>query len=155
MKVSVISIHLARPGGYREYRNGPQVIFYSLASGRKGNTMMSLAQIHSESRKAASKAAKQGKRPFIVEAEDLADWKAGHFTPLPFPFIGSFVPKGWEVTAEYFVDSSGFGGPGEPALTIPAFINKLQVGYGYAITEAGQFQVYISEYRKGGTKPSD
>ena len=117
--------------------------------------MMSLSQIHSESRKAAAKAARQGKRPFMVEAEDLSDWKAGKFTTLPFPFLGDFVPKGWEVTAEYFVDSSGFGREDEPALTIRQFINKLQVGHGYAITQAGQFQVYISEYQKGGKPESD
>jgi hypothetical protein len=110
--------------------------------------MMSLESIRSESRKAASKAARTGKRPFIVEAEDLAEWQAGRFSSLPFPFIGSYVPKGWSKIGESFVDASGFGGENEPALTIRQFIAQLTAGHGYAITEAGQFQVYIGEYVK-------
>jgi hypothetical protein len=59
------------------------------------------------------------------------------------------VPWGWELTGEeYFVDSSGFGSPGEPALTFDQFATKCTEGMGYAITEAGQFQVYIAEYRR-------
>ncbi len=103
--------------------------------------MMSLNQIQYESRAAAAKASREGKRPFIVEAEDL---KA--MPPFPFPFIGSYVPNGWEKVEDYFVDSSGFGQPGEPALTIEQFLPRLKMGRGYAVTEAGQFQLYIGEY---------
>ena len=114
--------------------------------------MMSLATIQAESRRAAAKAAQAKKTPFIVKAEDLTAWKATLKTEripkLPFPFIGSYVPKGWEKTGEFFVDASGFGSESEPALTIPQFINQLTAGSGYAITEAGQFQVYIGEYVK-------
>ena len=110
---------------------------------------MSLQQIESESRKAAAKAAKAKKTPFVVEAEDLTAWRAGRFTSLPFPFIGTYEPKGWTKIGESFVDASGFGSEGEPALTINQFINRLTAGHGYAIIEAGQFQVYIGEYVKG------
>ena len=103
--------------------------------------MMSLSQIQYESRAAAAKAAREDKHPFIVEAEDL---KA--IPPFPFPFIGDYVPDGWRKVEDYFVDSSGFGRPGEPALTIEQFVKRLTVGHGYAITEAGQFQLYVGEY---------
>jgi hypothetical protein len=46
------------------------------------------------------------------------------------------------------VDSSGFGEAGEPALTLRQFLGKIKTGCGYAITEAGQFQVYIGEFEK-------
>lgn len=102
---------------------------------------MSLNQIQTESRLAAARAALDDERPFIVEAEDL---KA--MPPFPFPFIGEYIPEGWRKVESYFVDSSGFGQPGEPALTVEQFLPRLKVGRGYAVTEAGQFQIYIGEY---------
>ncbi len=63
------------------------------------------------------------------------------------PYMGDYVPEGWVKTAnEYFVDSSGFGSPGEAALTWNAFVEKCIYGRGYGITQAGQFQVYVQEY---------
>jgi len=106
------------------------------------------------SQEAARKAARLHKVPYIVWPQDLEGWKAGHINSLPFPFLGSYVPKGWKMVNEYFVDLSGFGAPGEPALTLKQFIDKVRVDYGYAITEAGQFQVYIGELEKS-KKPSD
>ncbi|CAK0779636.1 hypothetical protein CCP2SC5_920023 [Azospirillaceae bacterium] len=57
---------------------------------------------------------------------------------------------------EYFVDSSGFGSPGEPAYTIADFTaiisgllrsnHKRQ--YYAAITGSGQFQVYVTLFYK-------
>jgi len=65
------------------------------------------------------------------------------------PFIGDYTPKGWTKTDNlYFVDSSGFGVEGEPALTFEQFIDKIKKGFGYAIVECGQFQVYIQEFKK-------
>lgn len=105
--------------------------------------MMDLATIASESRKAAGRAARAKKQPFIVEQDDLP-WRHKSF---PFPFIGNYTPRGWKKTENlYFVDSSGFGEPGEPALTVSQFAAKLRSGFGYAIIEVGQFQVYIQEY---------
>lgn len=72
------------------------------------------------------------------------------------PFLGDYVPEGWERVPEIeplFVDSSGFGSAGEPALTLAEFSRKLAAfkksgdNYGFAIIEAGQFQVYIAVYR--------
>ena len=48
---------------------------------------------------------------------------------------------------EYFVDSSGWGGDGI-ALEVNQFKKALKIGFGYAITQCGQFQCYIGEYKK-------
>lgn len=106
--------------------------------------MMSPEMIRQMARRAAARAAREGKVPFLLEAEDIADFREG--VRFPFPFLGPYVPKGWKKVQEHFVDSSGFGAPGEPALTASQFIERLVIGRGYAITEAGQFQVYVAEY---------
>jgi len=105
--------------------------------------MLSLEQIEAEAREAVKRAAKKNLTPFIVEKEDL-----DNMPPFPFPFLGDYVPKGWKQTKEYFVDSSGFGKEGEPALSVSQFTDRLIVGRGYAITQMGQFQVYVGEYTK-------
>lgn len=61
---------------------------------------------------------------------------------------------GLNVIDTYFVDSSGFGSPGEPAMTFPAFektVNCLLSIAGKhnhklysALTGVGQFQVYVT-----------
>ena len=72
------------------------------------------------------------------------------------PFLGEYCPAGWTPAPgidDLFVDSSGFCGPGEAALTIDQFTAKLAAfqrsgdNYGFGIYEAGQFQVYIRVYR--------
>lgn len=64
------------------------------------------------------------------------------------PFMGSYSPKGFKITDnKYFVDNSGFGSKSEPALTANQFLNKVKKGLAYGIYEAGQFQVYVQEYR--------
>ena len=111
---------------------------------------MDLQSIEAESRRAAAQACRDHRVPFIVWPADLDAWKtrlAEGFNPqFPFPFLGSYVPKGWKLTTNYFVDSSGFGEAGEPALTIRQFLGKIKTGRGYAITEVGQFQVWIAEF---------
>ena len=66
------------------------------------------------------------------------------------PFLGDRIPRGWKRTnrAPLFVDSSGFGDTSEPALTQDQFFKELTIGMGYAVIEAGQFQVYVAEYTK-------
>lgn len=66
--------------------------------------------------------------------------------------IGEKIPLGYELTNTYFVDSSGFGQEGEIALTLGQFLNKVKAGLYYAIKEAGQFQVYINEFKKANKK---
>src|SRR3972149_10797559 len=104
--------------------------------------MMSLQEINRISQAAAKRAARARKQPFVVEAEDLKDFGCVRGIPM----FGDYIPEGWKLVNTYFVDSSGFGQPGEPALTIDEFTHKLVVGRGYAVLEAGQFQVYMGEY---------
>ncbi len=66
----------------------------------------------------------------------------------PIPDIGDNHPDGWELEEELFVDSSGFGDEGEPALTIDQFTKKIKAGYGYATIEQGQFQVHVGVFKK-------
>ncbi|KKL59091.1 hypothetical protein LCGC14_2218780, partial [marine sediment metagenome] len=75
--------------------------------------------------------------------------------PFRFPNIGSMEPEGFEEVKDLFVDSSGFGGPGEPALTAEEFSEQLlamveesEVTLYAAVTEVGQFQLYVTVYRK-------
>jgi len=64
------------------------------------------------------------------------------------PDLGNYIPEGWRLIQEFFVDKSGFGQPGEMALTASQFISKVREGLGYAITQTGQFQVYIGEFEE-------
>src|SRR4030042_6549218 len=105
--------------------------------------MFSLDQIYAMQREAAEKAAKEHQVPYIVWQEDL-----DNMPPFPFPFLGDYVPKGWKLVETYFVDSSGFGQEGEPALTARQFLAKIKVDFGYALREVGEFQVVVGEYQK-------
>lgn len=117
--------------------------------------MMSPEAIRSMSDEAAARAAREGKRPYVfwddTEALDASK-------PLPLPFIGDYVPHGWERTGEEaFVDISGFGAEDKPAMTHRQFrlwlserirTNMPYSTLGYAITEVGQFQAFVAEYRR-------
>ncbi len=95
------------------------------------------------SRKQAIQAAREKHQPYLFEEEDRDT-----FPPFPFPNIGSYRPKGWKLVNSLFCDSSGMGSVGEPALTCKQLIDRLRVGYGYAIIETGEFQAYIGEFEK-------
>ena len=62
------------------------------------------------------------------------------------PDFGDYRPDDYELVDEYFVDHSGFGQPGEPALTITQFQKLVKKDFGYAIIEQGQFQLWIGEF---------
>ena len=62
--------------------------------------------------------------------------------------IGDYRPEGFNLVNTYFVDSSGFGSEGEPALTFKQFSKVVKPECYYAIIECGQFQVYIGEFIK-------
>lgn len=112
--------------------------------------MMSAETIRDFQREAAERASADDLKPFIVWQEDLDQWhaeaKEGYAPNFPFPSIGDYVPKGWTLVDRHFVDNSGFGAPDEPALTWQQFLGELQVNFGYAIIEEGQFQVYIGKF---------
>ena len=64
------------------------------------------------------------------------------------PVVGTKPFKKWRKIDEFFVDSSGFGQPGEPALTIKEFLSKVKAGLAYGITEYGQFQLFVGVFEK-------
>ena len=108
----------------------------------KGVTsMMSLEMIKSENERAVKEARKAKRLPYIAVRD-------GDDRVVTCPRLGDYIPKGYWVSNEYFVDSSGLGGENEAALTFQQFLGKVKKGYGYAIQDAGQFQVYIREYKK-------
>ena len=101
---------------------------------------------------AAKTAERDNKQPYVVTAENIKSWKAatanGEYPTLPFPFFGSYVPKGYKVTANYILDTTAAGLEGKPTLTARAFDDKLIAGRGYAVTEAAEDKVFIAEFEK-------
>ena len=116
--------------------------------------MMDGATIRAMSREAAEVASANDLVPFVVEQEDIDDWKAqlanGTTPKIPFPNLGDYEPDGWahDGEVEMFVDHSGWGQPGERALTCAQMVDRLRPGVAYAITETGQFQLYVASYRR-------
>lgn len=112
--------------------------------------MMDLAYIKQMNREAAERAAEENLSPFVYWDESELDQSEG----FPFPFIGDLDPEGWVEVETHFVDSSGYGQDDEPALSVGQFIAiirdriRSQTVTGWAIVEAGQFQVYVAEYHK-------
>ena len=84
----------------------------------------------------------RGKQPYVASAS--TDFDAIR----QIPNFGDYRPKGWKLGEVYFVDSSGMGQEGESALTINQFLKEVKAGKGYAIIEAGQFQVKIGEFTR-------
>ena len=108
--------------------------------------MMSLATIHDLSRKAARKAAREHKRPVMVEEDDLDILE----TELCIPNLGDYRPKGYKLIDTWFVDKSGFGAPDEPAMCQSEMFMKIRengAGYGYGMIEEGQFQCYVGVFK--------
>jgi len=89
----------------------------------------------------AKAARSRGKQPYIAKCD-------GDEKVLGCPNFGGYRPKKWALVETYFVDNSGFGGDNEPALTAAQFVSRVKAGRGYAVIEAGQFQVYIGEFVK-------
>ena len=103
--------------------------------------MMSLEYIKAINREKTREARQEGLTPYIAKYDGDEGVRA-------CPFLADYIPEGYEVVNTFFVDSSGFGQEGELALTLGQFLAKVKEGKGYAIKEAGQFQVYINEYEK-------
>lgn len=81
---------------------------------------------------------------------------ASYETLRGLPFISEDrIPDHYTRVQRWFVDSSGFGEPGEPAMTFNEFQQAVFLELGradaplfMAIEQAGQFQVYIHAYRR-------
>jgi hypothetical protein len=112
-------------------------------------TMMDPSTIKALADDAARKARREGREPYgFFDLEDVDT------SVRDLPFLGSYVPRGYKLVEELFVDASGFGSEGEPAMTFGRFCERVRDhvrdgnAYSYAIREAGQFQVYVGVYRK-------
>lgn len=101
-------------------------------------------------RKAAREAAQAHKEPYVpfdgLEIENLNNF--------PFPFVGSYRPKGWRLVERLFCDTTGYGADLEPSLTFEQlktkmleYLNKPGT-YGYTVLECGPFQCYVGVYKK-------
>jgi hypothetical protein len=111
--------------------------------------MMSLETINSTNRERALESAKFRHVPYMVWPQDIVDWKAGKGLPIPFPHLGDYVPDEYELDGDaWMVDTSGFGSPNEPALTLDQLLDKLVAGRAYAFVEVGQFQAYLQQFKK-------
>jgi hypothetical protein len=112
--------------------------------------MWSLEMIEHLNQQAAKKARRQHNEPTVPTQEEIES-----YPPFPFPQLGPYVSPGWERVEgpEWFVDSSGFGGDDEPALSVRQFKDVLRryvtdnPDHGFAIVEAGQFQLYVNAFR--------
>ena len=103
--------------------------------------MLGASAIQSISDVAAYRAAQEEQEPLII-------WDAER-DARGIPFLGSYVPQGWSPEGEpIMVDSSGFGEPGERALTQDQFVEHLKAHptLGWAIIESGQFQVWVQAF---------
>ncbi len=131
--------------------------------------MYDLATIKEMQLQAAKKAAEEGNTPLYLWPDELNLEGIRRF-----PFIGNYLPNGWyrvELTPEvdpnrrgiyggdnegygaYFIDSSGFSGTSEAALSAEEFLERLTINYAYGIVEVGQFQVKVglfSNHRNNG-----
>ena len=105
--------------------------------------MMSISAIKQMSDHEARRARAARLTPKVFNnAEDFRDGITS------IPNIGSYRPKSWELVEELFVDSYGLEAPGEPALTVSQLkATGYREGMGYAIIEAGQFQLYIGIFK--------
>ncbi len=101
--------------------------------------MLGLDQIIEMNKEAMEKAERNSRQPYVAEVDGDTGVRGA-------PAIGDYIPKGWRPTEQYFVDSSGFGASYERAMTFSQFLMKVKKGYGYAICEQGQFQLYIQEF---------
>ena len=103
--------------------------------------MKSLQQINEENDEKTIEAKEAGLTPLIAKYD-------GDDSVAKCPFLANYIPEGFKIVNTFFVDSSGMGAENESALTFRQFLVKVKKGFGYGIKEAGQFQVYINEYKQ-------
>lgn len=98
--------------------------------------MMRLSTIRHLAQEQAARAAEKGLEPLICwDADDLYH----------MPNLGDHRPEGWDLVTEYFISKTP-GGDGGPAMSIETFKKSFNPGSAYAITEEGQYQMYIGEF---------
>lgn len=113
--------------------------------------MLSPSTIKRQNRERAERAARENLEPFVYfEPAEVAEHNG-----FPFPHIGDHRPEGWELVDVHFVDATGLGTEREPALTVSTFadivrrrIRESDRTVGWAVIEAGQFQVRVGEFQR-------
>lgn len=116
--------------------------------------MFSSDTIASLNADAALAAAQKNLEPFIPwDADEIGIIGAEFFRSIPN--LGSLdISDTWDHVEDTLVDSSGFGQPGEPALTIDQALDFVidhaneSGSRGFAVTSQGQFQVVLSVFDK-------
>lgn len=113
------------------------------------------AEIKHQSDRAARRAARDNKQPYVFF--DVREVTSG-CPPFPFPLLGGHTPSGWLqfLDEDLFVDISGHGRPSEPALTIDELKKQLvhlleankDETLGFAFSEAGQFQAHLRVFKR-------
>lgn len=115
--------------------------------------MFSLEQIKAMNADAGILARGKRLKPFELKEESQLD----DMPPFPFPNFGDKaddMDEQYERVDSLFVDSSGFGSPSEPALTLDQFTEKLREivrehGIVFlAIESTGQFQIYVGVWKE-------
>ncbi len=134
--------------------------------------MRDLQSIIEVNRADAERAADEDQVPFVLTSEDLDAARCGALDNINIPTLGDYLPDGWrrvdlrdwyspncgEGTTfmhgvdfnlnAFFVDHSGVGGRGEPALTLVEFFDLARPGFGYASVETGPFQTYVGVFQR-------
>ncbi|HIB00827.1 MAG TPA: hypothetical protein EYO31_02795 [Phycisphaerales bacterium] len=114
--------------------------------------MYGLETIMEMNKEAGDRARELDVQPFMLDDKAQLD----EMPPFPFPNIGDDaveVDKLYERVDTLFCDSSGFGAPGEPALTIDQLMAKLgdlieeHGEIRVAIESEGQFQIYLGVWK--------
>jgi hypothetical protein len=129
--------------------------------------MMSIEYIHQLSEEAGAIARHEKRQPLWL-------WHGQNFAERirRIPFLGTYCHPKWRrvnIRQEFglderylrglhdgdnadhgawFVDSSGWGGDDEPALSYQTFVKLLKPGYGYGIVEQGQFQLKVGLFAR-------
>jgi hypothetical protein len=112
--------------------------------------MMSLESMEYLAKQAERKAKRTRVKPLVLSEVEDVDHLGEHGYRIPS--IGAYVPAGWTLVDTWFCDSSGFGRPGELALTqdqLKARIrDKIRENkrFGYAVIQEGQFQVHLGVF---------
>lgn len=111
--------------------------------------MMSIETIVALNAEVGAEARELDLEPYVFSAFDLKNLADGDLYPLRrIPNLGDWTPDGWTEVERYFVDKSGFGRDGEPALTAQKFAKRIKPGLGFGIVEEGQFQIYIAAFAR-------
>lgn len=114
--------------------------------------MMGLAEIKRLNAEATERSTRRRAVPYVPTAAHRAELAKGNLSVTRIPFLGDYVPEGWEKKDDdRYVDISGFGSDNEPALSQRQFARSIAddpEDTGYALTEHGQFQGYVASYRK-------